>query len=205
MNKRVTEAAVIHDEDAQQVRAFQQGSRQAFDALVLKYQQRIFGLCFRFFDDRDEADDAAQDTFVKVFRSLDTFRFESSFSTWLYRIAVNTCKNRRQSLAARLRRRMLRIVPQGDCDAPGTCGEPGDDSRSPGTLYDRKAAGRAVAAAIAQLPPGHREVVLLRDIEKLPYEEIAAVLGLELGTVKSRLARARAKLQERLKDLKNGL
>ena len=83
-----------NDEDALLVRAFNSGEKPAFDKLVLKYKDKVFNICYRFLNDYEEANDCAQETFVKIYRSLKNFRFESSFSTWLYRIAVNTCKNK---------------------------------------------------------------------------------------------------------------
>ena len=92
MDKKATKPYPVPDEDKELIRSFNAGSMRAFDSLVLKYKDQIFNLCYRFLGDHEEADDSAQETFIKVYRSLRKFRFESAFSTWLYRIAVNTGK-----------------------------------------------------------------------------------------------------------------
>ena len=97
MKEEITNSTSSHKDDRELVRAFQKGDRTAFDALVLKHKDKLFNLCYWFLGDRQEANDSAQDAFIKVYRSLKKFRFESAFSTWLYRIAANTCKNRLRS------------------------------------------------------------------------------------------------------------
>ena len=99
MKEKIKESGGLSKEDAALIRAFQAGNRSAFDQLVVKYKDRLFNLCFWVLGDYHDANDSAQETFIKVFRSLKGFRFESAFSTWLYRIAINTCKNKLKSLA----------------------------------------------------------------------------------------------------------
>ena len=103
MNKEIQRPEASPGGDDELVRAFQAGNRFAFDKLVRKHQDRIFNLCYRFFGDYQDANDFAQEVFIKVYQSLNKFRYESSFSTWLYRIAVNTCKNRLRSIEYRFR------------------------------------------------------------------------------------------------------
>jgi len=157
-----------------------------FDELVVEYQDKIYNLCYRFMGNHHDANDCAQDTFVKAFKSLKTFRGDAAISTWLYRIAVNTCKNKLSSLAYRFRK--LTVAPV----------EIKDDSQSPEVQFEKDEKGRLIQKAIDSLPNDHKTVVVLRDVEELSYEEIAKVTGYNIGTVKSKLARARGRLREKL-------
>jgi RNA polymerase sigma-70 factor (ECF subfamily) len=183
------------------IRAFQAGDRDAFDRLVLRYQDRIVNLCFRMMADREEAFDCAQDSFVKAFRNLHGFQFRSTFSTWLYAIAANTCRNRLASLEYRAKSRTVSINPSSRSGA-GTVGIDLEDP-SPSALAElsRNERDRLVQDAIHSLPGDARTVVVLRDVEGLSYEEIAEITGYNLGTVKSKLARARQQLREKLKGV----
>lgn len=194
-------AGASHGEDALLVAAFQSGDRAAFDRLVLKHKDRIFNLCCRLLGDREEANDSAQETFVKVYESLDKFRLESTFATWLYRIAVNICKNKSKSLWYRLRRRMVRLGDPEDAENPATSVHVANGSRSPLLQCVRKEEGMLIARAIEALPLEQKTVVVLRHIEGLSYEEIVQITGHNLGTVKSRISRARLHLKETLKEV----
>lgn len=188
------------EEDAILVRAFQAGNKTSFDEIVLRHKDRIFNLCYRFLGDYQEANDCAQETFVKAFKSVASFRFESAFATWLYRIAVNTCKNRLNSWSYRLRKRMLRIgEPESENDV-GAC-DPPNGSPGPGLRLEHKESEMLVQKAINTLPADQRAVVLLRHIEGLSYEDIVAITGYNLGTVKSKLSRARSQLKDRLNEV----
>ncbi|MBN2124936.1 MAG: sigma-70 family RNA polymerase sigma factor [Deltaproteobacteria bacterium] len=186
------------EEDAVLVRAFQAGDRTAFDRLVLRHKDNLFNTLYWHLGDYQQANDAAQDVFVKVFRGLNRFRFESTFSTWLYRIAVNTCRNRLQSAAHRWRKRTVSL------EDPGGAGDrnPGlqvpDGGPSPANGVERKQRRALIRRAVAELPGEQNRVVVLRDIRGLSYEEISEITGVNLGTVKSRLARARQELRIRL-------
>ena len=188
-------------EDKKLINAFLEEDMTGFDKLILKYKDKIFNLCYRFMNDYDEADDAAQETFVKVYRNLKKFRFESSFSTWIYRIAVNTCKNKMSSLNYRINQQMIRL------DKPKTSNngvypmEIEDYTHSPERLVERKEKQHIIQKAINSLPVKHRRLVVLRDIEGLSYEEIVEITGNKLGTVKSKLARARELLRKKLKGV----
>lgn len=188
-------------EDASLVKSFQAGREDAFDQLVLKHQNKIFNLCYWYLGDYHEANDSAQEIFIKVYGSLKNFRFESAFSTWLYRIAVNTCKNKLKSSAYRHRSKSIPIGNPGEHHDGGAAVDLKDDASSPLTALEKKERIRLVKAAIDSLPSEHKEVVTLRDIEGLAYEEIAQITGLNLGTVKSRLARARLELRDRLRSI----
>lgn len=187
------------DEEAALVGRARGGDEAAFEELVRRHEGEVYRLCRRMLGSREDALDAAQDTFVRVFRALPKFRGEASFRTWLYGIALNVCRN---ALASAPRRAAARSLPL-DADPDGE-DQPlvlpdgrGDPERS---AYGRQL-GEALERALARLSREHREVLLLRQMEALEYEEMAAVLGCRLGTVKSRLARARAALLAELKGV----
>lgn len=183
------------------VNAFQAGNSASFDKLVLKHKDRVFNLCYWFLGDYQEANDAAQETFIKVFRSLKKFQSKSAFSTWLYRIAVNTCKNRLKSSQYRQEQRMVRLDNPGASEGATPSGEIGDESRSPLIEVERKERRMLIMRAIDSLPTEQKTVVALRDIEGLSYDEIATITGFNLGTVKSKLARARLELRDKLRGV----
>jgi RNA polymerase sigma-70 factor (ECF subfamily) len=168
----------------------------AFNELVVTYQRRVFALVFRMLGRRDEAEDLAQEVFVQVFKAIDQFRGDSKLSTWIYRIAVNLCKNRTKYLSRR------HANDQDDVDAmadrlPFSAAKGvsvGGISR-PDELVEGMQLEVVVKRAIAQIEPEFREVLILRDVEDMSYEEIAEVTGLADGTVKSRIHRARAQLR----------
>ncbi|HNX82120.1 MAG TPA: sigma-70 family RNA polymerase sigma factor [Candidatus Omnitrophota bacterium] len=190
--------------DGELIKRFQQSKQNtpAFDALITRYKNRIFHLCYRFLGNYEEANDSAQETFVKVYRALDTFRFESSFSTWIYRIAVNTCKNKLVSAEYRMRRRTSSIdtpleTSENDCPL-----EIADEKAQTGRgELEKKEKSAVIQAAIETLPEEQRSIVILRDIQGLSYEEISQITGFNLGTVKSKLARARCALKEKLQRI----
>ena len=186
------------------VKSFHAGDERSFDELVLRYQDMVFRVCYRFIGDYEEANDCAQDTFVKVYKSLGGFRFSSSFSTWLYRVAINTCKNTLSSARFRRRKETLSLDP-GPNPSHGSERMAGSSAienhrSSPEHLYERKERKRAIQREIDVLPNDQRMVIVLRDIEHLPYEEITKITGFAPGTVKSKLFRARRKLMEGLKE-----
>jgi RNA polymerase sigma-70 factor (ECF subfamily) len=168
----------------------------AFNELVLAYERRVFALVFRMLGNRHEAEDLAQEVFVQVFKAIDQFRGDSKLSTWIYRIAVNLCKNKSKYLARR------HAGEQDDVDAmaervplSAAKGVSVGDVGRPDELVEGMQLERVVKKAIAQLEPEFREVLVLRDVEDLSYEEIAAITGLPDGTVKSRIHRARGQLR----------
>jgi len=185
-------------EDAELIKAFQAGKKAAFDELVLSHKDKVFNLCYWFVGDYQDANDLAQDVFFKAFKALKNFRFESAFSTWIYRIAVNTCKNRLKSFQYRLKKKFVHLNDTAAAkNNPGV--EIADESSSPEIELGRKEKSRLIQTAINSLPTEKKAVVVLRDIEGLSYEEISSVTGFNLGTVKSKLARARQDLREKLK------
>ena len=201
MNKEAEPRVQIQKEDADLVKAFQAGEKKAFDSLVLKYEKKVFNICYRFLGDYDEANDTAQETFVRVYRSLDRFRFDAAFSTWLFRIAVNTCKNKLGSLFFRMRKKTVHLDRPVELENGRVNPEISDRTEDPGRAFERKEKMQRLQAGIHSLSGDQRTLVILRDIEGLSYEEIGKIASLGLGTVKSKLARARLKLREKLKDL----
>ncbi len=187
--------------DAELVRIFQQGDRDVFETLVRRHQKRIFNLCFRMLGEYGEAADFAQETFFRAYKGLGRYRAEASFSTWLYRIAVNACRNRLASQAHRFRKKTVSM------DRESRAGEnPGplqiqDPNPPPLERIEAKEKAAAIQQAILALSPDHREVVVLKDIEGFSYEEISSITGENLGTVKSRLSRARQALKEQLRPI----
>jgi RNA polymerase sigma-70 factor, ECF subfamily len=182
--------------DEELVRRFNDGDREAYSELVTRYQDRIFTLCLRWMRHRQVAEEVAQDIFIAVYRALPRFRGEAKFSTWIFRVATNHCKNRR---LYRQRRHVDQHEPLE--------GRPRDDGperqlpdHGPGTdrAAHRSEAVEMLQEALDSLDESHRTIVVLRDIEGLSYEEIADILDLARGTVKSRLHRARAHLARTL-------
>jgi RNA polymerase sigma-70 factor (ECF subfamily) len=163
------------------------GEAPAFEELVMMYQHRVFGVALRMLGNRAEAEDVAQEAFVRAHRALGDFRGDAKLSTWLYAITSRLCLNRLASGERRLTRHgedaLLRLSDAGP---------------RPDAALERRELETALGRAIAELPEDRRIVVVLRDLEGLSYEEIAQVLELELGTVRSRLHRARADLKEKL-------
>jgi len=203
MSEDIQNKAQSNAEDEALINALraQKYAGSAFDALVLKYQNRVFNLCYRYLGNYEEANDCAQETFVKVYRSIDKFRQDSSFATWLYRIAVNTCKNKFMSLEYRYKKKTISLDSpssnsENDCPL-----EVRDDSNNAAYEIEKREKEQLIQFAIDSLPEDQRSVVLLRDVEGLSYEQIAKVTGFNLGTVKSKLSRARAALQEKLRGM----
>ena len=179
------------------VERVQRGDRRAFDLLVLRYQQRIVKLIMRYVHDPAEAQDVAQEAFLKAYRALPRFRGDSAFFTWLYRIAINTAKN----YLVTLRRRPVSFDPDLQDSDSLEISERLKDEESPEGLALQEELGRAVVAAMAALPEELRNAIMLREIDGLSYEEIAQAMDCPIGTVRSRIFRARAAIDERIAAL----
>jgi len=187
--------------DQELVERVQAGDKQAFDLLVLKYQRKVQRLISRYIRDSGEIDDVTQETFIKAYRALATFRGESAFYTWIYRIAINCAKN---YLASPGRR----IVPMSELDSEDDeDGESFDrtaglqDVATPDAEYASKQIAETVNRAMAALPDDLRTAVTLREIEGLSYEEIAEAMDCPIGTVRSRIFRAREAIAAELRPL----
>ena len=175
--------------EAELVQAARKGDQDAFAQLVEANQGRIYTLAYRMTGNADTAADLTQETFLSAWQSLPRFREKSAFSTWLYRMAVNACID---FLRREKRRGVLPLPPDG-----AALPLPGQEPSPPEALERQELVG-AVHQALATLSPHHRKVLVLRDLEGLSYREIAQLLQLEEGTVKSRIARARLALREAL-------
>jgi len=198
MDKEINKPVGSPDPDAAFVRAVQAGDMAAFDHLVLKHKDKLFNMVYWLLGDYQEANDCAQDTFIKVVKSIKKFRFESSFSTWLYRIAINTCKNRLKSSAYRWKKKTVPLENPQSSEQGNRSYEIQNGSPSPANELEKKERLMMIQKAINALPQEQNKVIVLRDIQGLSYQEIADITGLNLGTVKSRLARARMELRKNL-------
>lgn len=192
-------------EEAELVRRLKRQDELAFNQLVHLYQGRVYRLVFRMLNDAEEAEDLAQEVFVTVFKSISGFRGDSKLSTWLYRVAANHAKNRLKYLGRRARGRKKQFDEVGDRDAIESASmSTSAPIAGPEAMVEGKQMEHFVRVALAELPEEQRELVVLRDIENLTYEEIQQVTGLAAGTVKSRLHRARLALVRRVKELSGG-
>ncbi|MCP4682677.1 MAG: sigma-70 family RNA polymerase sigma factor [Desulfobacterales bacterium] len=191
----------LNQDDAALIKAFQAGDKHAFDDLVIRHKDNIFNLCYRFLGDYEEANDCAQETFIKAYQSLKKFRFGSSFSTWLFRIGVNTCKNRLKSLDYRFKKKTRRLDNPDMANGGNPSIQIADESPSPMIKLEKKERSILIQKAIDSLPKAKKTMIVLRDIEGLPYNEIAEITRFNLGTVKSRLARARSDLRKKLRGV----
>lgn len=189
MSDRATDQALVE--------RVQNGDKSAFDALVIKYQSRIVKVAERFVRDASEAFDIAQEAFIKAYRALPNFRGESAFYTWLYRIAINTAKNHVVSLSRR--------PPQSDVDASDAEQYDGasllKDSATPESMLLRDEIQNVIFAAIEALPEELKIAITLREIEDMSYDEIAEIMQCPIGTVRSRIFRAREAIDKKLRPL----
>jgi RNA polymerase sigma-70 factor (ECF subfamily) len=190
---RMSEAQV----DELLVERVQQGDKRAFDLLINKYQHRIISLVQRYVSDPAEAMDVAQEAFIKAYRAIDRFRGDSAFYTWLYRIAINTAKN---WLVARKRRPPSTDIDAADAeqyDIESRLKEQG----TPENELLREEIKSTVFEAIASLPDDLRTAIMLRELEGMSYEDIAVTMDCPIGTVRSRIFRAREAIDEKLRPL----
>jgi RNA polymerase sigma-70 factor (ECF subfamily) len=181
------------------IRRLQQRDERAFEEMVRLYQHKVFNLVYRMIGSAEEAEDIAQEVFVTVFKAIDSFRGESKFSTWLYRIAANHCKNRMKYLGRRSYKATGELDEAAERemqDAQPSAMRPHIDG--PEAVLEGLQLERMVQAGIAALDEEHRALIVLRDVEDLSYDEIASITGLAEGTVKSRLHRARLALKEHM-------
>ena len=188
-------------EDFELIRSFITGDRSAFTTLVLKYKDPVFNLCYRMTNNYHDADDCSQETFLKAFRNLSRFKFQASFSTWIYRVAVNTCKDRLSSSEYRQRKHLIELDKSFNGSESAISMELPDNSLSPAEELVSREKTLAILQAIASLPTPQKVLVVLYDLEGKSYEEMAQITGCLIGTVKSRLARARKELRRKLEEV----
>jgi len=191
---------VAKDTDKELVRRIKKGDKQAFDLLFSRYQHKILNLVSRYLRDQQDVEDVTQEAFIKAFRALPRFRGESAFYTWLYRIAINTAKNH---LVARSRR-----PPGVDVDVDDAEFMDGTDvlrdSESPEAALSRDQLAKVINATLSELPDDLRSAVTLREFDGLTYEQIAEIMDCPVGTVRSRIFRAREAIDQRIEPLLSG-
>jgi RNA polymerase sigma-70 factor (ECF subfamily) len=169
-------------------RIIQRGDTDAFEILVRRHEKTIFNLVYRMLGDYDDAAEVSQEVFLSAYRAIREFRGDANFSTWLYRIALNHATTRRRILSSRRQK----IVPLHETEPPS------DPELGPAEALERKEIRQRVQSAINKLEPEDAAIILLRDLQDVPYEELARVLDIPIGTVKSRLHRARQALRTQL-------
>ncbi|MCB1896630.1 MAG: RNA polymerase sigma factor RpoE [Rhodocyclaceae bacterium] len=184
--------------DQRLVERVQNGDKQAFGLLVAKYQRKLMRLLSRLIRDAAEVEDVAQETFVKAYRALPSFRGDSAFYTWLYRIGINTAKN---YLVSQGRRAPTSTGFDSEEAESFDEGEQLRDINTPERMLLSKQIGETVESAMEALPDDLRTAIVLRELEGLSYEEIAGIMGCPIGTVRSRIFRAREAIAERLRPM----
>lgn len=179
--------------ESQLVEKFLDGDLEAFEELVLLFDKKIYNYCYRMTNNSDDAEDLAQEVFIKVYRNLKAFRKDSKFSTWIYRIAYNTCIDNH-------RKKRFKLLPlnrggddERDMDIPSPTPLPEDQ-----VISDEQYS--IIKECIARLKPEYKSAIILRDIQNYSYREIADILNIPMGTVKSNISRARALLRDDLKS-----
>jgi RNA polymerase sigma-70 factor (ECF subfamily) len=187
--------------DLSLVRRVQRGDKGAFDVLVLKYQHKLVKLVTRYVRNPAEAEDIAQEAFIKAYRALPQFRGDSAFYTWLYRIAINTAKN---AVVARDRSPVDYDFDRDSIDESYDMQGRLKDAETPEGLVLTDEIRHTVNAAIEQLPEDLRTAIVLRELEGLSYEQIAGTMGCPVGTVRSRIFRAREAIDRRLREVFEG-
>jgi RNA polymerase sigma-70 factor (ECF subfamily) len=192
-----TTPTTADDTDQELVRRVQAGDQTAFNLLVLKYQHRVLKLVGRFVNDAAEAEDVAQEAFLKAYRALASFRGDSAFYTWLYRIAINTAKN---ALVSQRRRPVDFDLDLQDPDQYDRQAKLKEADTPEGVLLTDEIRA-VVEEAMEQLPEDLRTAIVLRELEGLSYEEIAEAMDCPVGTVRSRIFRAREAIDKKLKPL----
>ena len=186
-----------HESDQRLVVRSQQGDKRAFDVLVLKYQQRIASIVSRYLRDQDEVADVTQEAFIKAYRALANFRGDAQFYTWLYRIAINTAKNH---LVAKSRRppNTDKDINDGEFFENSVVLEAEDQ---PETLLARDQLQSVILAAVDDLQEDLRTALMLREFDGLSYEEIAEIMACPVGTVRSRIFRARETIEKKMAQM----
>jgi len=187
-------------EDFDLIKRFIHGENRAFNELVLKHKNKVFNICYRYTGHYEDADDVAQEVFVKVYKSLKTFRFQAAFTTWLYTVTINTCKNKVSGARYRFFKSIFGFNKQYANDENADI-EFGDEKYSPRQTSETKEKMNIIQTAINSLKSTQKEIVILRDIEGLSYSEISKITGLKTGTVKSKISRARELLKTKLEKM----
>ncbi len=190
---------MIEIEELQCIRKAAQGDVAAFEELVVRYQGQVFNLCLRMTADAEDAADLTQEAFVKVWKSLDTFQFDAAFSTWLYRLASNCCLD---FLRSKKRRPTVSLTMETEEEDEQTL-DVSDDAPTPEEAAISKEERETLRLAMQSIDAEQRQILTLRVVNDLSYSDIARVLGIREGTVKSRLSRARESLRKKLTEIGN--
>lgn len=190
---------MIEIEELQCIRKAAQGDAAAFEELVVRYQGQVFNLCLRMTADAEDAADLTQEAFVKVWKSLDTFQFDAAFSTWLYRLASNCCLD---FLRSKKRRPTVSLTMETEEEDEQTL-DVSDDAPTPEEAAISKEERETLRLAMQSIDAEQRQILTLRVVNDLSYSDIARVLGIREGTVKSRLSRARESLRKKLTEIGN--
>ena len=181
---------MTREEESRIVQKVLRGDVNAFEKLVLEYEKNVYNIAMRMTGNAEDASDMTQEAFIKAYNSLQSFRGDSKFSVWIYRIATNVCLD---FLRSKSRRPTVSLSVE-DNDGEEVQLDVADESQSPELLLDRQMTRESVRRGLETLSPEYRQILLLREIQGLSYDEISQALGLEVGTVKSRIFRARKKL-----------
>lgn len=195
-----TAESLTAEEERRLIEASSRGEAEAFETLVQAHENQVYGLAFQMLRDTEEAQDVTQEVFLSCFRNLGLFRFESRLSTWLYRVTANTVKNHWKYHQRRQREHHVSLDERIE-DGPSLAEQIPDPNPGPRIQAENLEMAQLVRERMAQLMPEHLEVLAMRFRQGLAYEEIAQVLGCSLGTVKSRISRARGQLREAMKDV----
>lgn len=192
------DSSVNSTAEAEFIERLKVGDAKAFDLLVTRHTSDIYALLYRLTEDPEEARDLTQDTFLRALRAIKSFRGDAGIKTWLYRIAINESRNRWRWWKRRNRSQIISLdAEMGNSETP-LSERIADTAETPEAATLRHEREGALRKALSELPPNFREVIVLRDIEGLTYEEIAVALDANVGTVKSRIARGREELRRRL-------
>jgi RNA polymerase sigma-70 factor (ECF subfamily) len=195
------ETPFLQDEDRELIERCLAGREEAFDELVVRFQNMVFNLAWRFMGETQEAEDLTQEVFLKVFRSLRGFRGASSLKTWIYRITTNLALNRLKFNKRRRQNRQVSLDQAPAEDMPNLSEMVPDRRPGPEQRMHARQIESRLQEALDGLSDDQKAIVILRDVEGLSYEEIADALDVNIGTVKSRLARGRAGIQAMMKDM----
>jgi len=191
----------ITPSDAELVDRFKNGDQIAFDILVERHNNRAFQIAYSVLTSREDAEEVAQDVFVRIYKALPNFRGDSAFTTWMYRIAINLARNKYRWNKTRGSQRTYSIdapIDGGDDNSKKSF-DPADERQDPHGQAVLKELKQNISNEIEKLPPLYRQALILRNVENLSYDSIAKLLNCKLGTIKSRIARAREELRRRLK------
>ena len=169
------------------------GDELSFETLILSCKGKAYSIAFRYMKNEHDAMDVLQDSFIKIFKNLSSFNYESRFDTWVYRIVVNTCNDALRK--AKNRSNVISMTPKDEEDEEYELNIP-DKSAGPEEQYQKKEESAYILECMDKLVQEHREIIILRDIKGFSYEEISEILDCSLGTVKSRISRARLRLKE---------